>query len=317
MDVDEICRLVWRAGGAVRRGDLPCDWRALDRALASGKLLRLARGTYVLSSQQPAQQAAARLRGVVSHTSAAQLWLMEVVSAPVLPHVTVPRSRKLSARDVVRHWADLPPADVEGGVTTPLRTVVDCARSLQLPDALAVADSALRRGLVRPGELRARAEATRGAGRAAVQRVAQHASGRAANPFESALRGIAVEAGVLGLEPQVVLECVGGRVRPDLLHRRLRLMAEADSFEWHGRRRALADDCRRYDDLVADGWTVLRFAWEQVMFDRPWVSRTLRATAARCAVTADVQKSLEPAGSGARRPPLPVRRHQKGGAGRH
>ncbi len=72
-----------------------------------------------------------------------------------------------------------------------------------------------------------------------MQRVAQHASGRAANPFESALRGIAVEAGVLGLEPQVVLECVGGRVRPDLLHRRLRLVAEADSFEWHGRRRAL------------------------------------------------------------------------------
>jgi very-short-patch-repair endonuclease len=219
----------------------------------------------------------------------------EVVSAPVLPHVTVPRNRKLADPDVVRHWADLPPSDIEGGVTTPLRTVVDCARSMPFPDALAVADSALRRGLVWPPELRARAESTRGAGRAAVQRIAQHATEKAANPFESALRGIAVEAGVLGLEPQVVLECGDGRVRPDLLHRRLRLVAEADSFEWHGRRRALEGDCRRYDDLVAEGWTVLRFAWEQVMFDRPWVSRTLRTTAARCAVTADVQRSFVPA----------------------
>jgi hypothetical protein len=29
-----------------------------------------------------------------------------------------------------------------------------------------------------------------------------------------------------------------------------------------------------------------------VVFDRPWVARTLRTTAARCAVTADVQKSF-------------------------
>lgn len=90
-------------------------------------------------------------------------------------------------------------------------------------------------------------------------------------------------AGVTGLEPQVLLECADGRVRPDLLHRRLhrrlRLVAEADSFAWHGKRQALASDCRRYDDLVADGWTVLRFAWEQVVFDRAWVSRTSCVTA--------------------------------------
>lgn len=71
-----------------------------------------------------------------------------------------------------------------------------------------------------------------------------------------------------------------GKVRPDLVDRRLRLVAEADSFAWHGQRAALAPDCQRYDELVADRWTVLRFAWEQVVFDQERVRGVLRDTAA-------------------------------------
>jgi very-short-patch-repair endonuclease len=41
---------------------------------------------------------------------------------------------------------------------------------------------------------------------------------------------------------------------------------EADSFEWHGKRSALASDCRRYNRFVVRGWLVLRFSWEDVMF---------------------------------------------------
>jgi very-short-patch-repair endonuclease len=40
-----------------------------------------------------------------------------------------------------------------------------------------------------------------------------------------------------------------------------KIVAEADSFEYHGSREALARDCRRYDELVARGWRVLRYAW--------------------------------------------------------
>lgn len=292
MDVDEVCRELWRRGGVALRAEVGCDWRSLERALASGRVLRLARGVYGLSSGAAPLAAAASVSGVASHVSAAQLWLMDVVAAPALPHVTVPRSRKLVSDQVVRHWADLPPGDVDGRVTTPLRTVVDCARTMPFPEALAVGDSALRRGLVRRSELLERAETTRGAGRAAVLRVAQHASPRPANPFESALRGIALDAGLTGLLPQVWLDGESGSIRPDLIDPALRLVVEADSFEWHGRRSALAADCHRYDELVADGWTVLRYAWEQVMFDRAWVASTLQRTARRCAVTADVQKSL-------------------------
>jgi very-short-patch-repair endonuclease len=42
---------------------------------------------------------------------------------------------------------------------------------------------------------------------------------------------------------------------------------EADSFEWHGGRTQLRLDARRYNLLVTNGWWVLRFAYEHVMFE--------------------------------------------------
>ena len=64
-------------------------------------------------------------------------------------------------------------------------------------------------------------------------------------------------------------------VRPDRVDERLKIAVEADSFEHHGSRKALVLDCARYDNLVADGWTVLRFAWEHVMHRPAWVRSTL------------------------------------------
>ena len=52
-------------------------------------------------------------------------------------------------------------------------------------------------------------------------------------------------------------------------------MVEADSFEFHGRRHALAQDCMRYNAFVVDGWIVVRFAWEHVMFQPVYVRRVL------------------------------------------
>lgn len=86
----------------------------------------------------------------------------------------------------------------------------------------------------------------------------------------------------LDVEPQVAVRGpLGLDVRPDLVDVRLRLVLEADSFEWHGDRAALRRDARRYDLLVADGWTVLRFAYEDVMHDQDWVRRVLVSTVER------------------------------------
>ena len=70
------------------------------------------------------------------------------------------------------------------------------------------------------------------------------------------------------MEPSEIRE-PGLVARPDLVDDGLRIVLEADSFEWHGGRASLARDARRYNLLVVNGWVVLRFAWEQVMHEVP------------------------------------------------
>jgi very-short-patch-repair endonuclease len=110
----------------------------------------------------------------------------------------------------------------------------------------------------------------RGARAAAVRRVLQHADARAANPFESVLRALAIEAG-LTVEPQAAIDLGSGTIHPDLVCRALRLALEADSWTFHTGRRAHARDCARYNLLVIHRWLVLRFTWEQVMLDQSYV----------------------------------------------
>jgi very-short-patch-repair endonuclease len=85
------------------------------------------------------------------------------------------------------------------------------------------------------------------------------------------LRALALDVVGRSVRPKVRF----GSVSPDLVDEDLRGVLEADSFEWHGGRAALRRDARRYNDLVVDGWLVLRFAWEDVMFDQSYVRSIL------------------------------------------
>ncbi|MFZ5870306.1 MAG: DUF559 domain-containing protein [Actinomycetota bacterium] len=251
--------------------------RRLDRALAAGDVVRLARGRYGLPDLPDATSVAARVGGVVSHLSAAQHHRLSLLSPPAQSFVTVRANAHPDIPHGVRvFWRTLGSHDVDGRVTTALRTVLDCAADLSFPEALAVADQALKFGLVTADALSAAALAWAGRRRSAVLTVARHADGRAAGPFESALRALAVEAGCHDFEPQVKIRAGRRRFRVDLADRRRRIVLEADSFEWHGDRKALRRDCRRYDELVRAGWVVLRFAWEDVMGDPGWVAAVIR-----------------------------------------
>jgi very-short-patch-repair endonuclease len=256
----------------------------LRRVLRSGLVVRDARGRYSLPGAAQGLRAAHRLTAVASHVTAAMLHGWEVKAPPPLPVVTVPRNRRVAPErreDVDVRWAHLRPDEVVGGrITSPGRTVMDCAKDSPFDEALAVADSAIRHGAVTQGELVLLAGAMPNLHRAACLRVAFAANGQAANPFESVLRAISLEVRVLRFVPQVVVRGPGFTVRPDLVDERLRVVAEADSFEWHGSRSALRADCRRYNNLALEGWLVLRFAWEDVMFRPDYVRACLEAAAA-------------------------------------
>lgn len=253
--------------------------RALRLAVGSGQLMHTPRGPYLLPTSPRAARLAAELRGVRSHTSAAQHWKLGLVARPDCEHVTVSSRarRRRKPTDVVLHYRDLRPDEVIDDVTSPTRTVLDCARDLPLREALAVGDSALRLGLVPYDELRLQAFGLRGPGSVRTRQVVTWLDARSANAFESATRAILLVAGVTGFTPQVTIRAHGrflGRV--DLAHVGLRIVIECDGFAWHGQRSALVRDCRRYDELTAHGWAVLRLAWEQVMFEPEWVLATIQ-----------------------------------------
>jgi very-short-patch-repair endonuclease len=195
--------------------------------------------------------------------------------------VTLPRHRKRRPTAGILHWSDLQPHERLDGVTAPLRTVLDCARTLPFDQALAIADSALRLGLVGPIELARAVERLGGPGRGRVRAVGLAADGRAGSGLESVLRAILITQRIRGFLPQVAVRDEGLYARVDLADELRMIALEADSFEFHGSRDALVRDCRRYDELAVRGWLVLRFAWEHVMFDQEWVAATVRAAQQR------------------------------------
>ena len=218
-----------------------------------------------------------RLSGVLCLDSAARHRGWKLKHQPTSPSVAVPRKRKVARgrREGVHIvYVDLEPADVDGVATAPVRTVMDCASRMPFDEALVVADSALRSGEVTEPELLEAAEEMPDRYRARCLRMAREADGRAANPFESVLRAIALDVPGLDVRPQVWIAGVG---RPDLVDEKRRIIVEAESFEFHGRRKALKKDCERYNAFVLEGWLVRRFAWEHVMFQPDYVAEVLRS----------------------------------------
>ena len=274
-------RLAEIGGVSTRRALVALTSRAqVDRALAVGDIVADSRGRYALPVADDALRAANSLHAVVSHTSAALHLGWEVKTAPTKPHLTLGRRRRLSVnqrRGLIIHRADLPPDDIAGYATSRTRTLLDCLRALPFDEALAVADSALRHDDVTEQDLATVARDAKGPGARSVRQVAALASGLAANPFESTLRAIAVQVPGLHVRPQVPIGDSDVLGIPDLVDEDLRIVLEADSFEWHGDRAALRRDARRYDEFVVAGWLVLRFSYEDVMGDPLWVAEMLRA----------------------------------------
>lgn len=266
---DGAPRRLCLGGTAAPADDAPAGAQGGDHT--TGCLLRLSRGRYALPTAALARIAGERLTATVCLRSAAAHHGWELKIQPEVPELMVRRGRKLSSAQrtgVDVHWSNVADDQVRDGVTTPLRTVIDCARVLPFDEALAVADSALRSGKVARDDLRG--IDVRGAGAAAVRRVLVHADGRAANPFESVLRALCIEAGLV-VEPQLRVQLGTGVVRPDLVCLARRLVLEADSWTFHASRKAHGRDCARYNLLVIRGWSVLRFTWEQVMLDQAYV----------------------------------------------
>ncbi|WP_433176591.1 DUF559 domain-containing protein [Actinoallomurus sp. CA-150999] len=279
-----------RNGGAVTLAQLigQVGRRSLHRALAEGRLVRPFWGTFALPGTPRAVVAAVRYGGVVSHGSAALLWGCRMLRSPDACHVTVPATSPKRATDpgVRLHYADLPPDEVRGSewsLTSLARTVVDCARTLPLGEAVVVGDSALRRGSARVAgacdgvsadELSRRADALCGPGSRRTRRALRLLDPRAESVLESLFRVLVHLAGLPPPATQVRL--LDGRLTVDFYWPSAHVVVEVEGYETHSGRSAWLEDCRRHNRLVANGYRSLRFTWEDVLYGRDYVVETLR-----------------------------------------
>lgn len=281
---EAVVLAIAQCGGVADHGELSrlVGRQRVRTAMASGTILRLAHGRYGLPGLDDARTAAVELGGTVSHRSAALQHGWGVRHEPRWPEVIVSRSRTIhpaKRRRVLVRWRDLAAGEAEEGVTSPLRTVVDCARDLSLEESLAVADSALRSGTLTMHELVDAAGSIPHYRSRCAKRALTAASERAANPFESALRALCLEAVPNRFEAQLPVRVANRTIHPDIVCRDLGLAVEADSHEFHTQRSQLRRDCWRYAELTLAGWMVLRFSWEQVMFEQDWVRDVIRRAA--------------------------------------
>ncbi|MBM0125590.1 hypothetical protein [Pimelobacter simplex] len=267
-----------RLGGVASAHDLLLltSRRRLRTALDRRTILRAGHGRYALPAADQARRAAVLVGGYVMHLSAALHWGWQVRVPPRRPQVGVPHGRPLpsvssaDARRLPRGTA------TDGWATSPLATVLQCARDLPFADALAVADSALRHHALTYDGLQTAATAR-------DRQVLLHATKRAANPFESALRALVIEEAI-PVVPQFEIRARGLVLHPDLVDPVAGVVLEAESWEFHGKdKRAFEADCERYTALTATGWRVLRFTWAQVMHDPGAVRAVLRDTYAELA----------------------------------
>ena len=177
----------------------------IRRLCTSGRWRRLRRGVYITADDLSAAEQSRRLHqleclavllsidrptAAISHHSAARLWGFpqrrggrEVVQLTDFTHGRSGRGFHITR-------APLEPAEVRVlrpfRLTTPSRTLIDCAREWPLEDAVVAMDAALLRGHVTPLQLRdaaSRALSWRGGRRA--DRALSLTDGRAASPLET------------------------------------------------------------------------------------------------------------------------------------
>ena len=295
-----VSALLAAQGGIARRRDVlgaGLSRRRLARLLRQGRL-RLLTPHLITNVEQPAADEPLRalavgLQATVSHGDAALLWGMELVSTPQVRTVTVARDRSRLIRKGARvHRSDLDADERvhrEGlWVTTALRTVLDLCRSLPLGEAVAAADSALRRGLVTVDELTsALCRLPPGVGRARVAAVLRLVDPESGSVLESLCRVLLRQAGLAPEQTQLVVHTAAGRRigRVDFAWPSARLVVETDGFAFHADRRAFREDRRRGNALVLAGWRVLRFSWEDVVHHPDDVVAAVREALADCALS--------------------------------
>jgi hypothetical protein len=286
-------RLGSRQLGLVTAAQLDCigfGRKARQSAVSALRLHRVRQGVYRLpgaaatwESTVLAAVLAAGPNAVASHLTAAYLWGLFDGRPPAGVHdairIIAPGQHRLAGVRLHRHHLD----DRERTrlrsvpVTTPARTLLDLAGTVNADQVGRCTDEALRRRLVTLDELRRVFERHSGAGRRRLRPLRAVLADRlpgfdpGANDWEQRMDQL---WDVLGLPPavrQYTVRVAGHRYRVDRAIPELRLAVEWVGQEFHSLEGRFVRDRLRISDLVQAGWDVIEVTPH-------WTPKRVRAT---------------------------------------
>jgi hypothetical protein len=214
--------------------------------------------------------------GVLSHATAAAAWdlrrrgsgAIHVIaeSARRRAGLRVHRSRTLEPRDVTKRRG-IP-------ITTPARTVIDVAATLDGRPLEYVLDLAEQRGLVDFAEL-----ARRPKPRSLQAVLSLYTAGTfvTRSEMENRFLKLCDDHGIP--RPRVNSHVEGEEV--DFVWHDKRLVVEVDGYRYHRSPSRFETDRERDVMLVVAGWQVMRFTWTQLTERPAWVARAVSARLGR------------------------------------
>ncbi|SFB27310.1 Transcriptional regulator, AbiEi antitoxin, Type IV TA system [Amycolatopsis marina] len=250
------------------------------KALRTGRLRRLQRGIYICRADEVTPLALARAAvlttgiadAVASHHTAARVHGIPLPDGRGPEHVTVARTqRRIRRKELVFHSRemDLGDVDVHRGVpvTRPPRTLIDLLPVIEETAAVWAVDDSLRRRLVGRTELLTALDARPGApGDALARTRVLSADGKAESLLETAGRLALRNSEVPLPEAQYRVVAHDGSVfYLDGAYPEHMVGLEFDGQGVHSEPEALYRDRWRQNLLVAEGWTILRFTWWDIM----------------------------------------------------
>jgi very-short-patch-repair endonuclease len=275
-----------RTGGVVSAA--VCERYGFSRSEVSarcrtGAWTRLARGAYLIGGGDPSPATAIRAavesfgpHAVAGFQSAAALWGIGGAWPTPIVHVIVPgqvaRPRRMIDLDIRPHQTRLHDDDVteiDGiRVTTPARTVFDLVLILDRLSAVSVVDSALNRGLITEDDVEAMIGAVAGRrGAVKAREFLGESDGRAESPLETRVRLRSADGKVAPDRLQVVIYTPDGDelARVDFMWSAFGLVGEADGVGPHSVPDALFNDRDRQNALMAAGFQMIRFTWQDTL----------------------------------------------------